>query len=671
MIINELKLTNFCIYRGEHEFNLAPTVVRGKSRPVVLFGGMNGGGKTTILDAVQLVLYGKRAKCSKRGEKSYDDFLRSCINHQVDPQIGASIRLTFLYASEGTENVYEVQRLWATGSGGAIRERVLILKDGDPDYWMAENWNQLVDDLIPFGVAQLCFFDAEKIRFLAEDESSNVALGEAIKALLGLDLAERLVADSTVLEGRLAKKLRKSDEPDVLTRLEESWREKKAKVERLKQDRAGLVPQFERAQFRVQKAEANFAKVGGRHWEQREQRTQQKGELQRTVEHCEESLVNLASGALPLSLVDDLLGQIAEQAQQERSAAEAGFLTSLLSRRDKDLLKTLKSAKAGEHVVRVASQFLDNDRRKRSSSDQVDAWLELPDVSGRRLVELLESGLAHRLQESGELLRQLENAQRDLENVERSLAAAPNDDAIRDVAAELKAATAEAAELRQQLNRIAAELKPAEFELAELEKQLAKLRHRSIDERMSHDQNARIGALVRRTKDTMREFLQRATERKIARLSELVTTSFRFLLRKQQLVGQVVIDPTDFSITIVDQSGAVLPKERLSEGEKQIFAISVLWGLSQASARPLPAIIDTPMGRLDSEHRSQLVKRYFPNASHQVVILSTDTEIEVNYFEQLQSSVARAYHLNYDEAGRVTNVEEGYFWKSTDAKGTT
>ena len=57
MIINELKLKNFCIYRGEHEFNLAPTVVRGKSKPVVLFGGMNGGGKTTILDAVQLVLY--------------------------------------------------------------------------------------------------------------------------------------------------------------------------------------------------------------------------------------------------------------------------------------------------------------------------------------------------------------------------------------------------------------------------------------------------------------------------------------------------------------------------------------------------------------------------------------------------------------------------------------
>ena len=49
MIFNELKLSNFCIYRGEHEFNLAPAAHRGKAKPVVLFGGMNGGGKTTIL----------------------------------------------------------------------------------------------------------------------------------------------------------------------------------------------------------------------------------------------------------------------------------------------------------------------------------------------------------------------------------------------------------------------------------------------------------------------------------------------------------------------------------------------------------------------------------------------------------------------------------------------
>ncbi len=664
MIINELQLSNFCIYKGLHEFNLAPGLHRGRSRPVVLFGGMNGGGKTTILDAVQLVLYGKRSKCSKRGEKSYEDFLRGCINHDVDPQMGASIRLSFLYASEGTENVYEVVRMWSAGSGGAIRERVTVLKDGEADHWMAENWNQLVDDLIPFGVAQLCFFDAEKIRFLAEDETSNVALGEAIKALLGLDLPERLVTDTTVLEGRIAKRVRKSEELRALAELEDAWRVKKDISTQLKQDRAGLVPSIERATSRAQDAESSFAKVGGKHWEQREKRQRQKGELEKTVQHCEESLVNLASGDLPLALVGDLLAQVTEQAHVERTSAESEFLTSLLSSRDKQLLNRLTAIKAPKEMVVAAEEFLDADRGKRQHSVAVESWLHLPDVSARRVNQLREADLEGRLKEAVDILARLEDAQRDLENVERSLASAPKDDAIKGVLEELKSATAEATELKQRLNRIEQDLKPAEQELAELEKQINKLNHQHIDEKVESDQNARIGALVSRTRKTMKEFLRRATEQKIARLSDLVTTSFRFLLHKQQLVEKVVINPDDFSITLLDSLGAILPKDHLSEGEKQIFAISVLWGLSQASARPLPAIIDTPMGRLDSEHRKQLVERYFPHASHQVIILSTDTEIEVKYFEQLKPCVARAYHLNYDEAGRMTKVEEGYFWQN-------
>ncbi len=114
----------------------------------------------------------------------------------------------------------------------------------------------------------------------------------------------------------------------------------------------------------------------------------------------------------------------------------------------------------------------------------------------------------------------------------------------------------------------------------------------------------------------MQEFLQRATAAKIDRLSSLVTESFRFFLRKQTLVDQIMIDPRTFAITLYGGDGQAIAKQRLSEGEKQIFAISVLWGLARASVRSLPAIIDTPMARLDSRHRQHLVERYFPNASH-------------------------------------------------------
>jgi DNA sulfur modification protein DndD len=161
----------------------------------------------------------------------------------------------------------------------------------------------------------------------------------------------------------------------------------------------------------------------------------------------------------------------------------------------------------------------------------------------------------------------------------------------------------------------------------------------------------------------MQEFLRRATERKIDRLSAFVTESFRFLLRKQTLVERILIEPEHFAITLYDRDGQALPKQRLSEGEKQIFAIAVLWGLARASARPLPAVIDTPMARLDAAHRQNLVERYFPNASHQVLIFSTDTEVDRHYYQALQPAIARAYHLRYDEEQRMTVGEEGYFWK--------
>lgn len=664
MILNQLTLKNFGIYRGEHTFELAPTTHRGQPRPVVLFGGINGGGKTTILDAVQLVLYGKRARCSKRGDKSYEEFLRGCINQGVDPQLGASIGLSFLYASEGSEHVYEVTRTWSAGSGGAIRERVAVLKDGEPDGWMSENWNQLVEDLIPFGIAQLCFFDAEKIRFLAEDEGSSQALGEAIKSLLGLDLAERLVTDSSVLEGRIAKQVRKSDELVALQQLEDARDDKLTEMSRLKQDRAAIVPLHERALNLLAKAEENFAKMGGKHWEKREEKQRKRGELEHVVSQDEESLVSFAAGDLPLMMVSDLLAQVSQQSQNEQAITESDFIRRLLEERDAAVLKQLTKQKATTELIQSVNKFLASDHQTRVVAADGNAWLNLPDASARRLDDLLRMGLRTRWEQANDVLTQLESAQRELETVQRSLAAAPKEDAIKGIAEELKAATSEITDLQQQLNRIDRELAAVEFECSELDKQITTLNRQHLDERVRTDENARIAALVTRTQSTMREFLKQATARKIHHLSELVTSSFRFLLHKQSLLQRVIIDPESFRITLIDPAGNELPKDQLSEGEKQIFAISVLWGLSKASARPLPAIIDTPMGRLDAEHRKQLVERYFPHASHQVIVLSTDTEIERGYFQLLQPHIARAYHLAYDEQSRATQPEEGYFWQA-------
>ncbi|MEO8498783.1 MAG: DNA sulfur modification protein DndD, partial [Planctomycetota bacterium] len=195
----------------------------------------------------------------------------------------------------------------------------------------------------------------------------------------------------------------------------------------------------------------------------------------------------------------------------------------------------------------------------------------------------------------------------------------------------------------------------------ETEAKIKAIQRKNTDSEIDAEEAGRMIKMAVRTQETMSEYLKRATNRKIEHLSKEVGDAFQFLLRKQSLIERVEIDPESFRITLYGTNGEVLPKERLSEGEKQIFAISVLWGLAKSSPRPLPAIIDTPMARLDSEHRGHLIERYFPHASHQVIVLSTDAEVDRESYADLLPHVSHSFHLRYDDVEQRTEVEDGYF----------
>ncbi|RMF25440.1 MAG: DNA sulfur modification protein DndD, partial [Cyanobacteria bacterium J083] len=159
-------------------------------------------------------------------------------------------------------------------------------------------------------------------------------------------------------------------------------------------------------------------------------------------------------------------------------------------------------------------------------------------------------------------------------------------------------------------------------------------------------------------------FQEKLTLKKLNKLENEVTECFRYLLHKSDLVHRVVIDSKNFAISLYDSSGKPVAKHRLSAGEKQLLAIAFLWGLARLSGRHLPIAIDTPLGRLDSSHRHNLLKRYFPTASHQMILLSTDTEIgkkEVAMLRENQA-IAREYLLEYDGKKGLTQVKSGYFW---------
>ena len=172
---------------------------------------------------------------------------------------------------------------------------------------------------------------------------------------------------------------------------------------------------------------------------------------------------------------------------------------------------------------------------------------------------------------------------------------------------------------------------------------------------------ARIDREITAADEVLTEFADHMIRKHLGRITDAINAALRDLLRKSGLIYGVSIDPSDLSVTLLDECDAPFDAKRLSAGERQIMATAVLWGLSQCTGMTLPTVIDTPVGRLDRSHRTNLVDRYFPEASGQVVLLSTDEEIVGEHLERLLPHIGARYRLDFDEADGFTSVTEGYF----------
>jgi DNA sulfur modification protein DndD len=251
-------------------------------------------------------------------------------------------------------------------------------------------------------------------------------------------------------------------------------------------------------------------------------------------------------------------------------------------------------------------------------------------------------------------MQQTELAQRD---IERALIQAPADDAVAKVVQELTATTAEVSKFQQKIELAQQELQQFENQMAQAQRTLDKLLELNADQAAL----SKRMEIAERSITAMKAYQVGLTKTRISTLEDNISNRFRSLLRKDDLVSKVNVDPRSFNVTLTGQKGRSLKRNELSAGEKQIYAIATLWGLADTSGRPLPMVVDTPLGRLDSEHRSNLIHHYFPKVSHQVIILSTDTEVDEKLYDELSPYVGKAFLFESEEGH--TTVKEEYFWQ--------
>lgn len=668
MFLRKVIVNNFGPFHGEHKLDLCTPCQSRNKRPIILVGGLNGSGKSSLLEAVRLCLHGRRVLGNPRA-KDYQEHLRNRIHKSNNGMrcSTSSVRLEIATVEVGHEHVYEIVRSWrdTTDTG----EELQITRDGEVFRELnVDQYQGFLDELVPLGLAEFFFFDGEKIQKLAEQDGDDRVVSESIRSLLGLHVTSRLMADMAIYV-RSREKVKPLDE--VLSEVHTAEANLANIIERI--DRLdGETNTLEQMRSKLERSvglqEEEIASEGGNFARRREILLEEQSKWQTTLQSTEVELRELANGLLPFTLVPELCEAVRQSLENEAIVRREDYASSFLLSKREELLDYAET-----------SNF----------------WAGLVgDEPSKRERELAISAVEKALN----LIAHEQNVQRapyvhDLSERHQRVVIASIDHALTDLPVRVVHLSRVAEECKANLSRIAQDLKRAPREevleplltqLSKLQSDLNKVVHEQAkldDERRralnaqeecarnlasltdlvdSLNDGRKMISLAVKVQSVLRTYEQELTVARVDNLANVITECYLELAHKESLVSHIAVDPVSFAITLYDSKGEVVYRPFLSAGEKQLFAIALLWGLGRASGREIPVIIDTPLARLDAEHRFRLLTRYFPNASNQVVLLSTDSEITETELGVLSSSIAKTLHLSFDPTHGQSTIESGY-----------
>ena len=419
----------------------------------------------------------------------------------------------------------------------------------------------------------------------------------------------------------------------------------------------------------IARQESRIAREGGAYANKREVIEEQRRNHASRVTELENEIRRHAENLLPFTLLPELHAKLTTQLNAEHEVQRLDVVDQVVAKRidacQKAIVSLLKQygdelkPKLSKKLLREIETRLGQLTKRPKKLEDVKIVHNLSEVQRTRILGALERVDSEVPLQIVELQKSLERETRGLQKAEQDLKKAPSDDQLKPMVEAIN-------ELNQQLGsrqtlakQKQASINSAEFALKDRERQMLKLEKSNKDARKLHEKQRLTGDV----QVVLKKYREKLLLSKATELGEALKNRFGQLWRKGDRAKRIEIEPSTFEVTLYDRHDRAVSKKELSAGEKQMYAISILWALADVSGRPLPIVIDTPLGRLDADHRSHLVERYFPHASHQVIILSTDTEIDENYFTDLQSAMSHSLRLDYQHDEVRTVVEPGYFWK--------
>ena len=103
-------------------------------------------------------------------------------------------------------------------------------------------------------------------------------------------------------------------------------------------------------------------------------------------------------------------------------------------------------------------------------------------------------------------------------------------------------------------------------------------------------------------------------------------------------------------IELIDKSGEIISKEKLSKGEQQLYATAILKALVEESGIDFPVFIDSPLQKFDSIHSRNIITKFYPSVSKQVVIFPLlGKELSEDEYNALLPNVNKVYIIENEE----------------------
>jgi len=689
MYISKIALRDWKAYQSA-EFSF-PAPQHDKN--IVLIGARNGYGKTSLYQAIILCMFGRDgmplisgsilSEKENQNEQHYKTFLQKALHDGARPngRYSCSVKIEFI----GDEGPVEISRVWHfTEQGESLPqdEEIQIFAGDDhspvgPDTGLPlderADWyrDHIAYTFLPRTLANFFVFDGEQVRVLAGREmKEQVKLG--IEGLLGISELRKL-ADN--LEGYAEQ--RESGVPKVTDEKANATAKEleslNSKLDKNVRKSADISPRLSEAKKARDTIVDEFLRLGVGDQNQSHQQYKQLADCRNAIQKGSERLRKLLSEDVALALSgtklrDQLKGRLAseniranwESGKQQGDGRIENFLRDMDQKMD-DIVPPVSDRQQGEvlDIARNSWEKLWNPPPADCAEEYLHEYLSAHE---RNLV--IDKLNAQGNLGAAEIFRLLgsisehENRLKQIQGeVTRLEAVGP---AVNEKRKKLKALDSTIETLQREANRLSLERQGLDGQVSAKNAELARMQLKINEAKPALRRAGRARTVIAMAKSIIGD----AVPKQFGRISAAMTAAHRSMAHKKDLIQRIEIDAHG-DVKLLDGAGKDVRGNDLSAGEEQIFTQSLFSAVSAVSKPAFPMVVDTPLARLDREHRVGVLK-HLAQRGEQVILLSTDTEVVGQYLAAIRPHLSVTYRVeneSVDGIGRST-VTEGYFHES-------